>query len=400
MRKSDSIAIDEEVRKLDGILPESLDRRTFLLGTASLTLGGLAGCLGNSDAPANAAGTDELPEDAIERDVAWRTPWKPNLSYPDAYIAEIEGHWKDAKIAPPSVEQGNGSGDTANRVANRKDVLGHGAITPQISGLAQGYDLKLYGTAKARIQHGLLYREDVMNSPTDLADKRIIVVSGLAEQTWDIYANNVDPPNSVSVEYVDDSTAAAMLSEGRADGVWRGVYQVPSVRKLLPDDAELGVEPLYNRVPTYGFTLIANGSWLEESNNLEYTTRVLEGYSSALKWIFLNPEETVDIMRSDVNESLQLEDKENQLETLKAGVIATNLSSTTKENGLGYLDEDVLQSSFETLGQILDVDKTPAVEAAADFRPQDNAELATFTSDEWKQMKEYAEPFSSMYESR
>lgn len=61
MRRSDSTALSEEVRKLDGILPENFDRRTFLLGTASLTLGEFAGCLGNSDAPANAAGTDELP---------------------------------------------------------------------------------------------------------------------------------------------------------------------------------------------------------------------------------------------------------------------------------------------------------------------------------------------------
>ncbi|UPM44338.1 ABC transporter substrate-binding protein [Halocatena salina] len=395
MRDGDSIARNEEIRKLDGILPENIDRRKFLLGTAA-TVGGLAGCLGGSPA---ATKTDDLSKDAIERDVTWRTPWKPNLSYSDAYIAKSKGQWIDANVKPPSVKQGNGSGDTAKRVANRKDVLGHGSITPQISGLAQGYDLKLYGTAKARIQHGLLYRTDVMNSPTDLANKRIIVVSGLAEQTWNIYANNVDPPSSVTVEYVDDSTAAAMLSEGRADGVWRGIYQVPSVRKLLPKNAKLGVEPLYNRIPSYGFTLIANGSWLEESNNLEYTTRVLEGYSSALKWIFLNPEETVTIMRNDVNQSLQLEDKENQLKTLKAGVIATNLSSPTKKNGLGYLDKDVLRNSFETLGQILDIDETPSVEAAADFRPRDNAELASFTADEWKQMEENAEPFSSMYKS-
>lgn len=410
-KKNHSAEERAQIRELDGIIPEGIDRRKFLTASLAAATGLVAGCTGDTPSTQTTSATEATETNAgdsattstgsetIVKNVVWRQPWKPNPSYSLAYAAQLNGFWEEEDISAPTVRKGFGSGDTVKRVMTGKENLGMASISPQITALSEGEGIKIYGIGKARAQYSLIYRKDRMDSGTDLADKTVLITSALSKQQWPLYESAVDVPESLNVKFSQEATSAALLAQGEVDATWTGIYSYADMQDVMPDGVELGVTPLYSLVPTYGFTLIANGEWMNESNNLEYATRVLEGYSNAAKWAFMHPEQTIEIMRSDVNQALQVTEKEVLIEQFKAGVIATNLTDGIRDNGLGYLNEEVLSSTIDLLSNAIGIESPPSIENVADFRPQENADLATFSSDEWSQVQEYAQPYTDMFES-
>lgn len=401
---SEKRVIDE----LDGVLPEAINRRTFFKMAVTTTVGSLAGCIGGGETNTTQtsatptdnsnpgdSGSQHSPADEILNNVVWRSPWKAEPMYAVSYVSQLNGHWTDKKISPPTVRKGFGSGDTAKRIGTGKEALGMGAITPQVAGFAEGYDMEIYGVGTARSIMALIYRKDSMNSGTDLANKTIVAESALNEQSWPIYTEAVDAPDSVTLEFAEESGAVALLDGKKADAIWGTVDDFGPTNSQTK--AELGMAPLYNHAPIYGNTLIVNKSWLQESNNFEYTRRVLEGYSRAGKWTLLNPVKAVDLMRTDVNQALQTIEKEILIDNMRAGTIATNLTTGVKENGFGYLNEEVLSNSYTHIADILGI-KAPTVADTANTDLQNKAELATFSSEEWNQITEWARPYSDLFQ--
>jgi len=400
--KGDSKNFKTHLRDLDGIIPESIDRRTFFKTAAGTAIAsGLAGCAGNggngdngSTPTDNSSDSSTNGDDFIQKNVVYRQPWVPNMSYSVAYITQLQGMWNDQQITPPVVNRGFGSGDTVNRIGNGQEKLGMASITPQISSAGE-LDFKIYGIAKPRNIFALIYNEERLSSFDDIdQDTRIVATSGLADMSWSMYREALDLPD-VQIEVIDDAAALSEFVDGSADAMWRGGYQYEFARKTVGDQFEVGAKFLSDVVPTLGFANIVNGPWLEE--NLEYVSRVLSGYSHAMKWVCLNPEETVQIMRNDVDQALQTGDEKVQLATLRAGVIANNMTESVRNNGFGYLDTDLIESSIEAIAPQVGVDSPPDVDELVDLRPQEEAELATLSNDEWEQVREFAQPYVDLY---
>jgi hypothetical protein len=155
-------------------------------------------------------------------------------------------------------------------------------------------------------------------------------------------------------------------------------------------------DPLYKYAPVYGYTIIANDEFME--NNMEYTTRVLEGYSHAMKWTMLNIEDALRILRQEVNPSLQVQELETQANALRISIIATAATEGYRENGAAYLNEEVVDQTLSVYGQVVEGGEVPDLTDAANFEPQENADLAQFSSDEWSQIEEQAGDFVSYFE--
>jgi len=385
-----------QVQKLDGILPDSINRRNFLKSVATATvLPSAAGCVGGDNSNGDSGGGTTAGDNVIQNNVVYRNPWKPNLSYAAAYISELEGMWNDQDITPPVVREGFGSGDTVNRVGNGQEMLGMASINPQISSFSEELDFKMFGVAKQRNSFGLIYNSNKLDSYDDISeDTRVVATSGLAEMTWNIYKSQLDLPD-VNLEVIDSSAAMVEFEEGSADAMWRGAYQFEYAQDRVGDQFEVDAKFLTDVVPIFGFTQIVYEPWLQD--NFEYVTRVLEGFSHALKWVSLNPEETVQIMRNDVNQALQTGDKAVQLATLRAGYIANNMTEVVRDNGLGYIDTDRVETTLEVVAPEVGLDTVPAVDDLVELGPQEEAELATFSDDEWEQVMEYAQPYVDLY---
>jgi hypothetical protein len=271
-------------------------------------------------------------------------------------------------------------------------------MIPLTSGLAEGYNLSIFGAAKARAQVALMYRTDRMEGPGDIAGKNIVSASALNTQAWPIYASAVGAPDA-EIGSAEASAAAAQLVSGDVDAVFDTINDFGSLQSNVESqtDATVAAEPLYAQVPVLGYPMYVNDDWLAEDGNMEYTARAMSGYSEAQKWTLLNPEQAIEIMRTDINPALQTQDMDVLLSQMKAGVAATNLTDGVIENGFGYVDESVLETTLTELSSALDVAET-SVDDAANFEIQSQAELATMSSDEESQIREFAQPYAELFE--
>lgn len=398
-------------RTLDGILPESVDRRKFIHSSVASVMGGmLAGCTGGSgdgdsasDGGGGSTDSQSTPETGgqsttqgeqmITRDVIWRQPWKATTNYSVAFLAANQGYFSDNNVSAPDVRAGNGSGDTARRVGTGKEMLGAGSITPVITGLAEGLDVRIYGTQKAKNGLALIYRKDLMDSPDEVGEASVAIQSdGLPRNTWPVYKDQANVPDTVDETFAADKAINALFTEGDVAAMWTPVGTVAELTQLV--DADLGVDLLYTHLPAYGYVTYSYTDWL--ADNQEYVTRVLEAYSRAGKWVLLNPETATDVMRQEVNTNLQATDKAVELDKLRISVAFINMTDGVRNNGFGYLNMDALSNSLDQIGQALGVSGLPPAEEVAATSVVENAELAPFSSDEWSQLEEFTAEYGSM----
>jgi ABC-type nitrate/sulfonate/bicarbonate transport system substrate-binding protein len=159
---------------------------------------------------------------------------------------------------------------------------------------------------------------------------------------------------------------------------------------------EVGFIPLYSVVPIFGYNLFVNTSVYEERGE-DYMADLMTAYSQAGKWVLLNPEKSVDIMRNEVNTDLQTVSKDSLMQGLAAGVVAVNATEQVRNNGFGYLDTEVLSQTIEVIADGSDID-APSVDEIAATGIQEQADLSTFSDSEWQQVLDNGSPFTDQFE--
>jgi ABC-type nitrate/sulfonate/bicarbonate transport system substrate-binding protein len=377
--------IKEGVRELDGILPEGMNRRKFLGGTATTIFGSmLTGCIGGGDTKTDTS-----------EGLIFQSPWKATPNYAPIYAAQRQGYWEEAGVPNITVNAGQGSGDTAKRVGTGTQNLGHSAALAIVSGLIAGYDLTLIGAVKASSMYGVVYRKDYMDNGEDLKNKTVTANSASTQQMWDIYTSLVDAPDSTKLGFAEESTSLSLFSTGEIKAVYTTLNDAPNFLMQAPDGLKVGINPVGRYLSMCGYMMYVNGEWLSDGDNMETATAVLEGFSQAGKWCLLNPEKALEMM-IDVNSALKSASKDALLGQMKAGVAGSNLNNTIKNNGFGYLDKNALSNTLEQLGSRIEGD-TPSLEDVSTFEPRDNANIATFSNDEWNQVEEFAQPFADIF---
>ena len=385
------------IRAVDEVLPESVDRRRFLETAVTGTMLAIAGCSGTTDDGGQDTTTTE-DVSPIGSDVGFRLPVEPGPNYVTAFAAQQEGFWEKAGITPLTPEGGNGSGDTAKRIATGVNVVGHSAVTPQVAGLARGeFNLLQFGTAKARTQAGLIYRTDKIEDafdPEAIRGAKIAAADGLDKQMWELFLSGIGA-SDVPLEYIDTSAAATLLQRGEIHAIWDSINDFAELQHQL--DTELSFAPMYNVEPLGGYYMIVNQGWYENNDHsTEWVTRLMEGYSAAGHWALTNREAAMDMLTEQVPE-LQTLGTEQLLRALAAGVAATNLTPGVKENGFGYLDPEVQETTFDIISRILGLE-TPNAEEIRLTEVTDQVELTQFSDDEWSDLESFAEPYASFFE--
>lgn len=389
------------VRAVDEVLPESVNRRRFLGTAVSGTMLAIAGCIGSNGNGGQATTTsdDTTERSQLGSDVGFRLPVEPGPNYVTAFAAQREGFWKNAGIKPLTPEGGNGSGDTAKRVATGVNKVGHSAATPQVAGLARGeFNLLQFGTAKARTQAGLIYRKDKIADafdPKAIRGAKIAAADGLDKQMWELFLSGIGASN-IPLEYIDTSAAATLLQRGEIHAIWDSINDFAELDYQL--DADLGFAPMYNVEPLGGYYMIVNSSWYEKTDNsAEWTKRLMEGYSAAGHWALTNREAAMKMLTEVVPE-LKTLGTEQLLRALAAGVAATNLTPGVRENGFGYLNPEIQKTTFDTISRILGLE-SPNAEEIRLTEVTEQVKLTTFTDSEWSDLQSFAKPYADFFEA-
>jgi NitT/TauT family transport system substrate-binding protein len=190
------------------------------------------------------------------------------------------------------------------------------------------------------------------------------------------------------------------MAQGNLDALWTTLDEMPAVRATMPEDVEVAQEALYTHLQVPGYPIFVNTPWYNETEDgVEYMSRILEGYSHALKWWMLNPEEMIDLMLNEINPSLQTAGREELLD-LQRYNLANTVSVEAFNEGLGFISEDIADNMLNELGPHLIEDEAdiPNTEDVLDLEPLNNADLATLTQDEQDQVIEFAGDAWALYE--
>jgi NitT/TauT family transport system substrate-binding protein len=331
------------------------------------------------------------------KNVTWRQPWKRTMAWVPAFTAQRRGFFTEENISNPNIEPGSGSPDTARRVGTNKAAVGHADTGSMTAALGQGMDFSVVAASRQRMILALTWRNDRMESPSDLEGKTVVLGTPFAEATWAVVPAVLDlDPGAITTKFASQGASVSQVSEGGADAVWMGANGGTAIHRQFEDkDADVTTTPMNNWVDISGYGFIISNTWMkEESNSVEYLSRLLTGYSKALKWSVTHPEETLQLTYNEINPALQTNsDQVNQ------GHMSVNIAITLSEfikGGGGILDfeDEMMQTAMDTFGNTLmdNPDSVPAYDDVIDRRALDEAELATLSNDEWNKATEWASP--------
>lgn len=378
--------LDKPLRRLDKTLPSDIDRRTFLAGSIASLVPALAGCLGDDDDDDD----DDHDEDLLNLDTSWRQPWRAEPTWSVEFLAEHEGHWTDAGILPPTVTQGDGSPDTARRVGTDENELGTAEIASTIGGWAEGQESYVFGVNKQWNLLGLMWPEGRIEDHTDLEGRTVLQSSPFAEATWPVLPDQLDlDGDTIDTQFVEEEVTPGLLAEEEGDVVYGSLDTFGFLDGAL--DADLQAHPLSEGIaPVIGFPFLVSADWYDRTDDAdEYLAAVIEGYSEAAHWAALNPDETIDFI-IDVEPDLAALDEED-LEIQMQWAITLKTGGPAEENGVGYMDPDLIESSIEIIGPAMadDPDDVPDPDDVILEEPMEMADLTTFSDDEWDEVTDY-----------
>jgi NitT/TauT family transport system substrate-binding protein len=217
-----------------------------------------------------------------------------------------EGYYKAAGL-DVTIVQGNGSGNTAQLVANGRAQLAYADAVVVSQLIAKGAPMKLVSTIyQSNPNEVTALKKTNIKSLKDLVGKKVGVPAGSSQAPmlpllWK--ANNIKESDMTLVNMPIASMVPSLL-QGQVDAILGSMdaYQI----QLEAQGAELDNFPFATHgVPTVSTSIFASNSYLAENPEVvrKFIAASLKGWSFALD----NPEKTIKHLKAvfpDVNEKL------------------------------------------------------------------------------------------------
>jgi NitT/TauT family transport system substrate-binding protein len=264
--------------------------RSFLAGAAAVGL---------STASALAAAAGLTP-------VTFQLNWMaggPNAGFASAVA---QGFYKDAGL-DVTVVQGNGSGNTAQLVANGRAQIAYADAVAVSQLIAKGAPMKIIATVyQSNPNEVMALKKTGIKSIKDLAGKKVGVPSGSSQTTMlplFLKANNLKE-SDVNLINMPPTAMVPALLQGQVDAILGSMdaYQIQAESQGAQLDtwrfADYGV-------PTVSTSIFASDAYLKENPDVvkKFVAASLKGWSFAID----NPEKAVKDLKTvflDVNEKL------------------------------------------------------------------------------------------------
>ena len=220
--------------------------------------------------------------------------------------AVAEGYYKDAGLDVTLV-QGNGSGNTAQLVANGRSQLAYADAVAVSQLIAKGAPMKVVATIYQSNPNAVMaLKKTGIKSVKDLAGKKVGVPSGSSQTTMLpllLKSNNLKESDITMIDMPVASMVPALL-QGQVDAVLGSIdaYQIQAESQ----GAQLDVYRFADHgVPTVSTSIFASDSFLKENPDIvkKFIAASLKGWSFALD----NPDKAVKDLKvvfPEVNEKL------------------------------------------------------------------------------------------------
>jgi len=400
--------------------PNRVTRRRLLRGTAgSIVAVGLAGCGSDSGGQTATEGGDgdgggdgsgdgdgsggDGGEFNDDEEIVFTTSWKKEPSHGPVHIAELQDYWADEGVPGVDGVKGNGSDTESLNIGTGNKEMGYTSFATAISVWpgdedVDELDMSLVGYAMARPFLSLIWRKDELDDHTDIAGKDVLLASGFAAATWDMYPSFVGvDPSEVNSQEGGEETGPPALAQNEVQAVWGSIDLLPAYRAEA--DVELGATPLTTFGAVPGLGIWVNNEWYDNKDNAEeFVASVLTGYNKALKWCLLNGEEYINYMQNEVNPNLQTW-TDDELFGQYQSFSATAVNLDYKEERMGYFTEEGVQTGIDGAapGLLDDPDVVPSASEMVIREPFEASEPVEFTDAEWDQVAESAGEFWDIF---
>ena len=254
-----------------------------------------------------AAGTlASMPVTAADTPVTFQLNWMaggPNAGFA---AAVAEGYYKDAGL-DVTVVQGNGSGNTAQLVANGRAKLAYADAVAVMQLIAKGAPMKIVSTIYQSNPNAVMsLKKAGIKSVKDLAGKKVGVPSGSSQTTMLpllLKANNLKESDINMIDMPVASMVPALL-QGQVDAVLGSIdaYQIQAESQ----GAQLDVYRFADHgVPTVSTSIFASDDYLKSNPDVvrKFVAASLKGWSFALD----HPDQAIKDVKKvfpEVNEKL------------------------------------------------------------------------------------------------
>src|SRR2546429_676362 len=220
--------------------------------------------------------------------------------------AVAEGYYKDAGLDVTLV-QGNGSGNTAQLVANGRAQLAYADAVAVSQLIAKGAPMKIIATIYQSNPNAVMaLRKTGIKSVADLQGKKVGVPSASSQTTMLpllLKSNNLKESDITMIDMPVASMVPALL-QGQVDAVLGSIdaYQIQAESQ----GAQLDVYKFADYgVPTVSTSIFASDSFLKENPDIvkKFIAASLKGWSFALD----NPDQAIKDVKKvfpEVNEKL------------------------------------------------------------------------------------------------
>ena len=238
--------------------------------------------------------------------VTFQLNWTAGGANAGFAAAAGEGYYKAAGL-DVTIVQGNGSGNTAQLVANGRAQLAYADAVVVSQLIAKGAPMKMVSTIyQSNPNEVTALKKTNIKSLKDLVGKKVGVPAGSSQAPmlpllWK--ANNIKESDMTLINMPVASMVPSLL-QGQVDAILGSMdaYQI----QLEAQGAELDNYPFATHgVPTVSTSIFASNSYLAENPDVvrKFIAASLKGWSFAL----VNPEKTIKHLKAvfpDVNEKL------------------------------------------------------------------------------------------------
>lgn len=243
---------------------------------------------------------------AADTAVTFQLNWMAGGANAGFAAAKAEGFYKDAGL-DVTIVQGNGSGNTAQLVANGRAQLAYADAVAVSQLIAKGAPMKIISTVYQSNPNAVMaLKKTGIKSVGDLKGKKVGVPSGSSQTTMlplFLKSNNLKE-SEVTLINMPVASMVPSLLQGQVDAVLGSIdaYQIQAESQ----GAELDVYRFADHgVPTVSTSMFASNSFLKENPELvkKFIAASLKGWSFALD----NPEKTIKDLKAvfpEVNEKL------------------------------------------------------------------------------------------------
>jgi NitT/TauT family transport system substrate-binding protein len=318
-------------------------------------------------------------------DVKLTLPWLPLGTFSYAFVAKTMGYWEKRGLNV-TIDRGFGSGKVCVPVDQGQYDFGILDLAVMMNCVSRSLDLVAVAGIWPISPVGIFsLKEYNITKPKDLEGQTVAFDVGSGDfQLWPAFvkATGIDD-SKVNKVTMDAAALIKVLADKqiKAEGNFYG--------SIAPSLWAQGLEINSILYGTYGIKMLSNVVACKRSTietKPELCKNFIEGLMEGLKYVYLNPEQSVKMHLDSVKEfaggSVA---NQKVIEYGQAVSTALGMVPAFKDHGLGYMDPTLVQQTADTVTKYMGVKSLPKTDTMFTNKFVGDVKL---TSDQWKATEE------------